>query len=106
MIEIDFSHLYDALNQLKDGSRTEHIIDPIQAFEQLSNAIRELQISHDTISTLESKLAQETMDLARFKVELDREKALMGEILRQSATGIVILEAPSGKAIRINRIAK
>ena len=89
MIEIDFSHLDDALNQLKDGSRTEYIIDPIQAFEQLSNAIRELQISHDTISTLESKLAQETMDLARFKVELDREKALMGEILRQSATGML-----------------
>ena len=51
--------------------------------------LEKLQISHDTISTLESKLAQETMDLARFKVELDREKALMGEILRQSATGML-----------------
>jgi hypothetical protein len=106
MADIGSSHIYDALNHLKNRFKSENIINPIQAFELLSNAIQELQVSLDTISALEEKLAQTTVDLAKFKVELDKEKALMGEILRQTPTGIVVVDAISGKAIRINRIAK
>lgn len=106
MDNIGFSYLYNSLNKIKDEFKTKNAVNSIQVFELISNAIRELQVSLDTISTLESKLAQATVDLARFKFELDRERALMGEILRQSPAGIVIVEAPSGKAIRINRTAK
>ena len=106
MADIGSSQIYNALNQLKYKSKFENIIDPIQAFELLSNAIQELRVSLDTISALEKKLAQRTMDLTKSKVELDKEKALRGEILRQTPTGIVAVDATSGKAIRINRIAK
>jgi PAS domain-containing protein len=106
MADIGSSQIYNALNQLKYKLKFENIIDPIQAFELLSNAIQELQVGLDTISALEGKLARTTMDLTKSKVELDKEKALMGEILRQTPTGIVAVDATSGKAIRINRIAK
>jgi hypothetical protein len=79
MADIGSSHIYDALNHLKNRFKSENIINPIQAFELLSNAIQELQVSLDTISALEEKLAQTTVDLAEFKVELDKEKALMGK---------------------------
>lgn len=98
--------MYNALNQLKDRFVIENIIDPIQTLELLSDSIQELRISSDTISALEEKLVQTTTNLAKIKGELDKEKAMMGEILRQAPTGIVVVEVPSGKAIRINRIAK
>jgi signal transduction histidine kinase len=106
MVEIGSSRIYNELNQLKDRFMSENIIDPFQTLELLSDAIRELQVSSDTISALEEKLVQTTMNLAKIKAELDKEQALMGEILRQAPTGIVAVEVPSGKAIRVNRIAK
>lgn len=106
MAEIGSSQIYNALNQLKDRFISENIIDPIQTLELLSTAIQELHVSSNMISALEEKLVQTTMNLAKIKAELDKEKAMMGEILRQTPTGIVVAEVPSGKAIRINGIAK
>jgi F0F1-type ATP synthase delta subunit len=45
MADIGSSHIYDALNQLKNRFKSENIINLIQAFELLSNAIQELQVS-------------------------------------------------------------
>lgn len=106
MAEIGSLQMYNALNQLKDRFVIENTIDPIQTLELLSDSIQELRVSSDTISALEEKLVQTTTNLAKIKAELDKEKAVMGEILRQAPTGIVVVEVPSGKAIRINRIAK
>ena len=90
MADIGSSQIYNALNQLKYKLKFKNTIDPIQAFELLSNAIQELQVGLDTISALEEKLARTTMDLTKSKVELDKEKALMGEILRQTPQELLL----------------
>ena len=79
MAEIGSSQIYNALNQLKDRFISENIIDPIQTLELLSDAIQELHVSSDTISALEEKLGQITMNLAKIKMELDKEEAMMGK---------------------------
>lgn len=106
MSNIDFSRLFKTMNHLKDGFMTENIIDYIQAAKLISEAIQELQGSQEKMSDLEEELRRNLIESARFKEELDREKALMSEILKQAPTGIVIAEAPSGKAMRANKMAK
>ena len=76
------------------------------ASEFISDAIQELQTKNDKISALEEELSQMTTDSAKFKAELDLERALMGEVFRQSPAGIVIMDAQSGKAVRVNMMAK
>jgi len=106
MINIDFSQLFKSLNHLKDGFKSENIIDNIQASQLISDVIQELQASQDKISAIEEELCQKLIDSASSKEELDRERALMAEIFKQVPAGIVVAEAPSGKAIRANKMAR
>ncbi len=106
MAEIGFSLRLDALNRLKEDLQKGNIIDPFPASELVSYAIQELQMKRDEISALEEDLAQMTTYSAKFKAELDIERALMGEVFRQNPAGIVIMDAQSGKAIRVNMMSK
>ena len=106
MDEIDFLKLFKTMNHLKDGFMADNIIDHIQASKLISEAIQELHDIQEKISALEKDLCQKLIDSAKYKEELDKEKALMSEIFRQVPAGIVIAEAPSGKAIRTNKMAK
>jgi PAS domain S-box-containing protein len=69
-------------------------------------AIQGLQTKDDKISALEEELSQMTTNCAKFKAELDTERALMAEVFRQSPAGIIVMDAQSGKAIRVNMMAK
>ncbi len=106
MGNIDFSKLFNTLSHLKDSFEAENIIDSNQASELISDAIQELQASMDKIFAFEEELRQNKVELASFKDELNRERAILAEVLRQSPTGIVVVEALSGKAIRTNKMAK
>ena len=106
MAEIGSSRQLDSLNRLRDDVPKGNSVDPVSASELIMDAIQELQTKNDKISALEQELCQKSMDLAKFKAELDLERALMGEVFRQNSAGIVIMDAQSGKATRVNMMAK
>ena len=106
MAEIAISHRLDALNHLGDDLRNGNGIDPVRATELISDVIQELQTTNDKISALEEGICQRDTDSSKLKTELDIERALMGEVFRQSPAGIVVVDAQSGKAIRANALAK
>ena len=106
MAEIGCSQQLDAFNRLRDDLRSGDSLDSDLVSEFMSDAINEIQTKNDKISALEEELSQKTADSAKFKAELDLERALMGEVFRQNPAGIVIMDAQSGKATRVNMIAK
>lgn len=106
MAEIGCSQQLDALSRLRDDLLSGNSFDLVPAYELISDAVQELQTKSDKISVLEEELCQMTTNCAKFKAELDIERALMGEVFRQSPVGIVIMDAQSGKATRVNMVAK